>query len=155
VSVRSPQSFEEGANQCTGNSDQILVVFLSLIRRQSVKNPNSLHAAQTLIETLTVRSASQESFHLLWNQKVHCRVNMLSPPVHSLSQMNQIHIFKPHFPKLHFLIVSSHLRLDPPSGLFPFGFATKILYTLSSPVCVLHGPHLILLDLIVLTFCEQ
>jgi hypothetical protein len=33
----------------------------------------------------------------------------------------------PHLPTV-FLILSSHLRLGPPSYLFPSGFATKILY---------------------------
>ena len=36
------------------------------------------------------------------------------------------------------LILSTHLRLGLPSGLFPTGFPTKTLYTpLSSPICLL------------------
>jgi len=37
-------------------------------------------------------------------------------------------------------LVSSHLRLGLPSGLFPSGSSPKTLYTLSSPPYMLHAP---------------
>jgi hypothetical protein len=58
----------------------------------------------------------------------------------------------PHPISLRFsLLLSTHLHLGLPSGLFPSGFPINILYAfLFSPYCTKFLAHLILLDLIIL-----
>jgi len=68
----------------------------------------------------------------------------------SLSWTNSIQSITPHYTSWRsILILSSHLHLGLPSGLFPSGLPTKILYTpLFSPIRVTCASHLILLDFI-------
>jgi len=91
-------------------------------------------------------SASQEILDILWNPKAQYLIHKWSTPVPILSHS------VPSIP-LHptswilILILSSHLRLGLPSGLFPSGFPTKTLYTpLFSPIRATCSAHLILLD---------
>jgi hypothetical protein len=54
------------------------------------------------------------------------------------------------------LILSTHLHLGLPSGLFPHGFPTNILYAfLCSPSLAICPDHLILLDLIILIILRE
>ena len=89
-------------------------------------------------------SASQEIPYILWNPKVHYYIHKY--PV--LSQLDQS--MPPHPTSWRYiLILSSHLLLGLPSGLFPSGFPTKTLYTpLLSPIRATCSAHLILLDMI-------
>jgi hypothetical protein len=48
------------------------------------------------------------------------------------------------------LILSSHLILGLPSGLFSSGYPTKIFYAFISPMSVTYSAHLILFNLITL-----
>jgi hypothetical protein len=67
----------------------------------------------------------------------------------SLSWANSIHSMPPHSTSwISILILSSHLRLDLPSGIFPSGFTTKTLYTRQFPTRATCPAHLILLDFI-------
>ena len=80
-------------------------------------------------------SASQEILRILWNPKVLYRIHKCPPPVPIPSQLDPIHTSISYFWKS-ILILSSHLLLGLPSGLFPSGFHTKTLYTpYLSPIC--------------------
>ena len=101
-------------------------------------------------------SAGQEIPHISWNPNVHYGIHNSPPPAAMLSQINPLHA--PH----HTLwrsssILSSHLHLGLPSGLFSSGFPTKNLYTpLPSLLPATCSAHLILLYLITQTiFGEQ
>ena len=66
-------------------------------------------------------SARQDITRVLWNPKVHYFIRKCPPPVPILSQSIPPHptCWRP------ILILSSHLRLGLPSGLFPSGVPTK------------------------------
>jgi len=68
----------------------------------------------------------------------------------SLSWANPVQSIYPHPTSwISILILSTYLRLGLPSGLFPYGFPTKTLYTtLSSPIRTTCPANLILFDFI-------
>jgi hypothetical protein len=95
-------------------------------------------------------AATQELLSILWNPKIHYRVHKIPPPVPILSQINPVHATPSYLSKF-YLMLSTHLSLGRPSGLFSSGFPTIILYAvLFSPIRAMCTVHLILLDLIIL-----
>jgi len=99
---------------------------------------------------------SQEIPRTLRNPEVHYRIHNSPPLNFILSEIKPIHV--PHHTSWRsILILSSHLRLGLPNGLFPSGFSSKTLYTpLLSPISATCPAYLILLDLITGTiFGEQ
>ena len=83
---------------------------------------------QSLIWEANWFAASQEITCISRNPKVHYRTHKRPPPVSILGQPNPVHIPTSYLLEI-CLILSTHLRLGLPSGLFPSGFPTKTLYT--------------------------
>jgi hypothetical protein len=82
----------------------------------------------------TSRLATQDFPNSLWNPSVNYRVHKNPPLVPILSQMNPVHTI-PSYILRSISILSSRIRLDLSSGLFPCGFPTKTFYVfLFSPM---------------------
>ena len=78
--------------------------------------------SRVLLEKQTGFGANQEIPCILWNPKVHHRTHKRPPPVPILSQPRPVPTTPSHF----LLILSSHLRLGLPNGLFPSGSEKNI-----------------------------
>ena len=97
-----------------------LLVLLTYLLTHSTQHSPSWEANRFL--------ASEEIPRILWNPMVQHRIHKCSRPIPIPSQLDPVHIPHPTSWRS-ILIVSSRLRLGLPSGLFPLGFPTKILYT--------------------------
>jgi hypothetical protein len=90
-------------------------------------------------------SVTQEFTNILWNPKVYYRVHKSPPLVLIVGQINSVHTTH-RIPLRSILILSTHLRLGLPSGLFHSGFPTKILYAFFfAPMRTTCPAHLILI----------
>ena len=120
------------------------------------KQPYLLTAwCRVLLEKLTGLQLVKKlpAFHRTWRF-----ITALTSVRHlSLSWASPIQSIYPHPTSWRSnLILSTHLCLGLPSGLFPSGFLTKTLYTpLSSPICATCPAHLILLDFITCTILGE
>ena len=83
--------------------------------------------SRVLLEKLTGFAASQEIPRILWKPKVHYLIHKCPPPVPILSQLHPVSTLPTS--RRSILILSSHLRLGLPNGLFPSGFPTRTLCT--------------------------
>ena len=87
---------------------------------------------------------SQEFPHILWYPKVHYCIHKCPPPVSILNQLHPVHTPTSW---RSIIILSSHLCLGLPSGLFPSGFPTTTLYkSLLYPIRATCPAHIILLE---------
>jgi hypothetical protein len=97
-------------------------------------------------------AATEELPSILWNPKVHHRVHKSPPLAPILRQIDPVHPVSLRS----ILILSTHLRLRLPSGLFPSGLPTNNLYALLfSPIRPACPAHLILLDLIIVIMFRE
>ena len=111
--------------------------------------------SRVLFEKLTGSADSQEIPHIFGTRRF---ITVLTSARHlSLSWANSIQSPQPPPTSWRFiLILSSHLRLGLPNGLFPSAFPNRILYTpLSCPIRATCTAHLILLDLYIYIYSPE
>jgi hypothetical protein len=94
-------------------------------------------------------STTKEFPNILWNMEVHYHAHNSPPLAPILSHINPVHTTPSYLRSI--LILSTHLHLGLPSGLFPSHFPTKLLYAFFFSLLYTTCPaHNILLDLIIL-----
>ena len=118
--LRSPVAMLGSAlRPSLGNTHIYIYIYIYLLTAWS----------RVLLEKLTGFAANQEIARILWNPKVHYRTHKRPPAVPILSQLRPVPTTPSNFLKI-YLILSSHLRLGLPNGLFPTGFVYIYIYIL-------------------------
>jgi hypothetical protein len=111
------------------------------------KQTNKIHGAEFFLRIYQDLRQSRTSPHFMEANGSLPR-SQEPIPCPDLSHINPVHAPLPTFWN-YILILSSHLRLGLPNGLFPSGLPINTLYTpLLSPICATWPTHFILLDLI-------
>jgi hypothetical protein len=114
----------------------------TLIHFEITSNKQILFNAETnSVELNTSREAAsceatRKFPNILWNPKVYYRVHKSPQLIPILSQINSVHTNPSYLSEIHFNDI--HLPLNLPSGLFPFGFPTNIIYAFLCSQFVLH-----------------
>jgi hypothetical protein len=94
---------------------------------------------QNLFREANSSSATQEILLILWNRKVHHRIHNSPPPVTILCKIDAVHVHRRTYQRS-ILLLSSHLRLGLPSGLFFRFFPLKPCMPFYASPYVLHAP---------------
>jgi hypothetical protein len=108
-------------------------ICMNIIRKIITRGCSSMELSPS--REAASRSATQELPNILWNTNVYYLIHKNPPLVPTLSQMNPINTTQTYISRP-ILLLSCHLILGLPNGLFPSGFPSKILYVfVSSYVC--------------------
>jgi hypothetical protein len=134
-------------------SQRIFVISYSIIRFSCPYHTEIIvylltYGAEPFLRSCQLCSYLRTSQHFMEPEgSLPCSQELSTGPYPESDRSSPNH---PILSKIHFNI-ATHLRLGLPSGLFPSGFPTNILYAfLLSPIRATFHVHLIFLDLIIL-----
>ena len=97
------------------------------------------HSTVLFKKLIVTQRSSQKIPRISCNPKFHYRIHMSPPLVPIVCQINPVHAPHPVYVKL-ILVVSFHLHLGLPTGLFPSRFPTKALFFIHATCPVALNP---------------